>query len=61
MKGPKILYSCQSCDNLIFRCYFYNCKILSENISIPLEYKTPKTCPYLIKTNRKEKLLKLKS
>lgn len=61
MKGPKIHYSCKDCEHLIFRGYYNNCKLLSPNISILLDYKTPDKCPYLIPKQRKEKLVKLKN
>jgi len=64
MKGPKVVYYCDDCENLKFMYYWYHClgmgelknNVLDNVYSINIDKKTPKWCPYLNKTKRKDKL-----
>lgn len=57
---PKIKYFCgeqnsdNNCEHLKFMHYYYTCNATNDSIS--LSKKTPKSCPYLLKTIRKQKI-----
>ncbi len=57
---PKVKYFCgdvdtsKNCENLKFMHYYYTCTKTDDVIS--LSKITPKSCPYLLKTIRKQKI-----